>query len=172
MMFALCELALNPDIQEKARQEIEEVLSKHEGKISYESIKEMVYSDKIISESSRNYPAVVNLVRKCGHDFRVPNSNVILEQIRRVFISAYSIQHDPEIYENPEGLVAFLRFGDGPRNYVGLRFGRMLSRFGLVTLLKNYRFKPYEKSPNSLEYAEDNPILSPKYGIHLLVENM
>ncbi|CAD7079508.1 unnamed protein product [Hermetia illucens] len=102
MMFALYELSLNPDIQENARQEIEEILNKHDGKISYESVKEMVLIDKIISETLRKYPPVVNLIRKCAQDFKVPNHDVIIEKDTTVVIPAYSIQHDPEIYENPE----------------------------------------------------------------------
>ncbi|XP_037903839.1 probable cytochrome P450 6a13 isoform X2 [Hermetia illucens] len=187
MMFALYELSLNPDIQEKGRQEIEEVLNKHDGKITYESIKEMVYIDKIISETLRKYPAAPILFRNCTQDFNVPNSDVIIEKGTRVAISAYSIHHDPEIYENPEVFdperfspeqvknrhpVAFLAFGDGPRNCVGLRFGRMQSRIGLVSLLKNYRFKPCEKTPTSFEYVEANPLLSIKQGMHLLVEKV
>ncbi|CAD7079509.1 unnamed protein product [Hermetia illucens] len=56
MTFDLHELSLNPDIQEKGRQEIEEVLKKYDGKITYESIEEMVYIDKIINETLRKYP--------------------------------------------------------------------------------------------------------------------
>ncbi|CAD7079492.1 unnamed protein product [Hermetia illucens] len=187
MMFALHELSLNPDIQEKARQEIDEVLRKHDGKITYESIEEMVYVDRIISETLRKYPAAPNLLRKCTQDFNVPNSEVIIEKDTIVFIPAYSIHHDPEIYDNPEVFdpdrfspeqiknrhpVAFLGFGDGPRNCVGLRFGRMQSRIGLVTLLKNYRFKPSAKTRMPMEYVEGNPLLSLKHGIYLIVEKL
>ena len=48
MTFALHELAKNPQIQLKARQEIKSVLDKHNGELSYEAMLEMTYIDQII----------------------------------------------------------------------------------------------------------------------------
>lgn len=49
MTFTLHELSQNPDIQEKARKEIEEVLAKHDGKITYEALNEMRYLEQCIN---------------------------------------------------------------------------------------------------------------------------
>jgi cytochrome P450 family 6 len=49
MSFCLYELALNPDIQDLLRNEIDTVLKKHGGSVTYEGIQEMIYLDKIIS---------------------------------------------------------------------------------------------------------------------------
>jgi cytochrome P450 family 6 len=48
MTFCLYELAVNPDIQERLRAEIDTVLQKHGGNITYESIYEMEYLDKLV----------------------------------------------------------------------------------------------------------------------------
>lgn len=48
MNFALLELAMNKDIQERLRQEIETVLKKYDGKISYEAIMEMKYLNMVV----------------------------------------------------------------------------------------------------------------------------
>lgn len=45
--YCLYEMALNPDIQEKLRLEMRSVL--HEQLLTYESIAEMVYLDKVLS---------------------------------------------------------------------------------------------------------------------------
>lgn len=49
MTFAMLELAQNQDIQEKLRKEIKKVLTKHEGKISYEAVMEMRYLEQVIN---------------------------------------------------------------------------------------------------------------------------
>jgi len=52
MTFCLYELALNPDIQERVRNEIDTVLERHGGNITYESVLEMEYLDKVVSGKS------------------------------------------------------------------------------------------------------------------------
>ena len=49
MNFCLYELALNPDIQDRLRNEIDTVLKKHGGGLTYDGIQEMSYLDKTIS---------------------------------------------------------------------------------------------------------------------------
>jgi cytochrome P450 family 6 len=49
MTFCLYELAINSDIQEILRNEVDTVLEKHEGNISYEAIQEMTYLDKVVA---------------------------------------------------------------------------------------------------------------------------
>jgi cytochrome P450 len=49
MTFCIYELSLHQDIQERVREEIDVVLKKHDGKITYEAIQEMEYLDKVVS---------------------------------------------------------------------------------------------------------------------------
>lgn len=43
MAFVLHELAINPDVQHRVHVEIDTVLEKHNGQITYDSISEMKY---------------------------------------------------------------------------------------------------------------------------------
>lgn len=47
MSHTLYELAINQHCQDRLRQEIRESLEKHNGKITYDTIKEMEYLDKV-----------------------------------------------------------------------------------------------------------------------------
>ncbi|RZB84923.1 p450 domain containing protein [Asbolus verrucosus] len=48
MTFALYELAKNQHIQQKMREEIESVLTKHNGKVSYDAIQDMKYMNQVL----------------------------------------------------------------------------------------------------------------------------
>lgn len=48
MTFALYELALNPDVQQKLRDDIKSVLSRHDNKLNYDAMLEMKYLQMVI----------------------------------------------------------------------------------------------------------------------------
>ncbi|CAD7079526.1 unnamed protein product [Hermetia illucens] len=175
MMYALYELARNPEIQEKLRNEINTVQEKHEGRLTYEAIKDMVYLDQVVNESLRKYSPSLALRRIAQEDYKVPNTNLVIEKGTPVMIPNYEIHHDERYYPNPEKFdpdrfrpevwkarhaMTFLSFGDGPRNCIGLRFGRMQSRVGLAMLVKNYRFEVSKKTPIPIEFSRHSRVLS------------
>lgn len=48
MQFALYEMSLNQEIQEKAREEILKIAKKFDGKITYEGLSKMEYLGKVV----------------------------------------------------------------------------------------------------------------------------
>jgi len=181
MTFAFFELAQNPDVQEKLREEILETLKRHDGKITYDSLVEMEYLDKVIKETLRKYPVVSVLPRKCTKDYTLPNSDIIIEKGTNVQIPVLGLHMDPEFYPNPERFnpenfspeskakrpdITWIPFGEGPRQCIGLRFGVMQSKIGIVALLKDFRFTldpamkpPYETDRLSIVYAFKKPCM-------------
>lgn len=55
MSFCLYELCRNPETKEKACAEIADVLQKHDGHLTYESLSEMRYLDNCIDGKSMYY---------------------------------------------------------------------------------------------------------------------
>ena len=53
LSFALYELALHPEIQYSLRAEILQVLSKHDGNVTYDGIQDMSYLDRVVSGEKR-----------------------------------------------------------------------------------------------------------------------
>ena len=65
MTFCLYELSLHQDIQVRLQQEIDVVLQKHDGKLTYEAIQEMEYLDKVVSGKANSFNYIYIY---CKHD--------------------------------------------------------------------------------------------------------
>ena len=54
LSFAMYELALHPEIQRSVRAEILQVLNKHDGKLTYDTMQGMTYMNRVVSGEKRN----------------------------------------------------------------------------------------------------------------------
>lgn len=100
--FALYELALNQEIQDRLRNEISEVASRHDGEITYDGIMEMKYLDMVFNETLRKFPVVDTQFRKCTTAFRIPNSNLIVPEGVAIMIPVHALHRDESFYDNPD----------------------------------------------------------------------
>ncbi|XP_046751461.1 probable cytochrome P450 6a13 [Diprion similis] len=180
----LYEMALNQDIQEKLSNEINTVLEKFRG-LTYDSISEMTYLHKVVSETLRKYPSVPILNRECNQDTKLLDTGLVVEKGTPILIPVMGIHWDPDIYPSPEKFdperfteeniakrhrYAYLAFGEGPRNCIGMRFGYLQTKIGLITLLSKYRFKPGPDTKVPLPADTGNFLHMPLGGVMLRVE--
>jgi cytochrome P450 family 6 len=134
MTFALYELSKHQELQDKVRNEVNTVLAKYGGKITYEAIQEMKYMDQVINETLRKYPPLPLLTRKCVRDYKIPGTDLIIEKGTGILIPVLGIHYDKEYYPDPEKFdperfteenkksrhhYAHLPFGEGPRICIG-----------------------------------------------------
>ncbi|XP_071576367.1 cytochrome P450 6k1-like [Temnothorax nylanderi] len=182
--FALYELAQNQDIQDNVREEIDETLAKH-GDLTYEAIDEMKYLEKVINETLRKYPPLPMLNRICTETTDLPTVNIRVPKGIPIVIPVLGLHRDPSIYPDPERFdperfaadekakrhnYAFLPFGEGQRKCIGLRFGNIQTKIGLVSLLSKYRFKPHSQTAVPLIFNEKSFGLAVKGGVYLVIE--
>ncbi|CAD1474802.1 unnamed protein product, partial [Heterotrigona itama] len=182
MTNALYELALNPDIQDKLRQEIKEHLAKHNGEFKYENMKDMKYLDKVYKETLRKYPPGGLVPRRalCPYTFR--DTKLTIPKRLMLWIPIFAIHRDPDNYPNPDVFnpenfsdeaiearhpMTFLPFGGGPRNCIGGRFADCQTKVGLVTILRKYKVNACEKTMIPYEFEPTGFLLGPKGGIYL-----
>ncbi|XP_050445489.1 cytochrome P450 6a2-like [Cataglyphis hispanica] len=182
MSNALYELALNQEIQNKLREEINEEHIRCNGNFTYENIKKINYLDKVFKETLRKYPPVSQLTRKTSSNYTFDGTKVNIPKDQEIWIPIYSIQRDPDIYPEPDVFDAerfndevvqtrhsmfYLPFGDGPRNCIGARFAVHQTKIGLIKILRNYKVETCEKT--SIPYVNDSRtfILTPLGGIYL-----
>nr|CAD7462715.1 unnamed protein product [Timema tahoe] len=182
----LHELAVNPDIQERLRKEVDKVLIRHGGKITHEALHELEYMDAVVDETLRKYPPVGNLTRFCIKAYQMPGTNVKIDKETRVIIPVYAIHHDPKYYPDPEKFdperfsdehiksrpnFTYLPFGEGPRICIGLRFSRMQVKVGLTALLSKYKFSVCKKTSIPLTFNPISFITLWPQDIHLKISN-
>ncbi|GAB0087598.1 hypothetical protein DMENIID0001_019260 [Sergentomyia squamirostris] len=183
----LCNMAGNPEIQDRARQEVNEVFKKYNGELTFDSIKELTYLRQCVDETLRLYPPAAQLFRQCVKDYKIPGTDYIIEKDTQIFIPVVGVHMDPDNYPNPEVFdpdrftpeniksrhpMANLAFGAGPRNCVGMRFGLMQVTVGLAYILKNFKFTFDSKTKLPLEVDGNDVILLPKGGAWFNVEKI
>ncbi|KAI7815460.1 cytochrome p450 [Rhyzopertha dominica] len=187
MTFSLYELAVNQDVQTKLREDINKILDRHDGVVSYESIQDMKYLNQVLDESLRKYPPLAILNRDCTRDCFIEEAGVTVEKGLKVIIPVLGLHHDPDYFPDPEKFdpdrfsdenkgnipaYAYLPFGDGPRNCIGARFGQMQSKVGLALLIKNFQFTLSDKTITPLQMDPFSFILTTKGGMWLNVKRV
>lgn len=88
------ELALNPDVQTKLRQEISNGLMQNNGKLTYELLCEFKYLDMAAYECLRKYPPFPNLNRKSVQDYQIPDTSLVIPKGTLIDIPTFSMHHD------------------------------------------------------------------------------
>ncbi|XP_049285382.1 cytochrome P450 6d3-like [Anopheles funestus] len=179
--FTLHELTHNVEAMAKARQEIDSVLERYGGVISYESLRELRYLDLCVKETLRKYPGLPILNRVCTQDYRVPDSDIVVRAGTQVIIPLLGIGMDdkyfpdaddysPERFDEQEpnyDTDAYYPFGLGPRNCIGLRQGIMLSKIGLVLMLSRFEFET--TIPKRVRFEPANVTLQPDGGLPMKI---
>ena len=110
------------------------------------------------------YPVLQLIQRLVTKDYKVPDTDIVLNRGTMVLTPAYSIHHDPNIHPHPEVFdperfdpdrhmhpCSYLGFGFGSRNCIGSRFGMMQMKIGLVRMLTRFRFERTIDEPLKLD---------------------
>ncbi|PNF15722.1 Cytochrome P450 6k1 [Cryptotermes secundus] len=182
MAFCLYELARHPDMQERVRTEIDAVLQKHGGEITYEAITEMEYLDKVFCETLRMYPPVPAVTRECTKTIKLPGTDVTVEKGVHVLLPILALHRDPKYYPDPERFdperfseeerkkrpqFSYIPFGEGPRLCIGMRFAMMQVKVGLINVLSKFEVQASDKTPPIAEIDTRAVIMTPKGGMWL-----
>ncbi|XP_073813617.1 cytochrome P450 6A1-like [Musca autumnalis] len=187
MAFAIYELAQNQALQDRLREEVNEVFDQFkDDNISYDALMNIGYLDQVLCETLRKYPVGSALTRQSLNDYVVPDHpKHVIPKGTLVFIPVLGMHYDPEFYPNPEEFdperfsseavkqrdsVEWLGFGDGPRNCIGMRFGKMQSRLGLAIVIRHFRFTVCSRTDIPMQINPKSLVTSPKNDLYLNVE--
>ncbi|XP_049963611.1 cytochrome P450 6k1-like [Schistocerca serialis cubense] len=184
--FCLYELFRHPDIQKKLQEEVDDVMRKTNGDVTYDDIMtKMPYMEKVVNETLRMYPPGTVLNREVVQDYKLPEYDCVLEKGTKVIIPVMGLHYDRKYFRNPEEFdpehfsveqnasrhpYSYLPFGQGPRICIGMRFGLMQVKTAIVHLLSIFDILPVGDKQSKLRMAPNTVALTPVGGIHLRLE--
>lgn len=120
-------------------------------------------------------------------NYNIPGTDKIIEKGVEVYIPVLALQRDEKYYknandfnpdrfndENPAGRdqinQPYLPFGDGPRNCIGMRMGKMQTKASLVVFLQKYYYELEDRLKDwDMEFDPNVIMLSPVGGINLKI---
>ena len=102
LAWACYQLAKNPEVQEKLREEVEGIASDPSQDLTYDDIQSMTYIDQVISETLRLHTPIAILQRAVEKDYKVPGHDLVLKKDQGIWINVMSVHFDPESYPDPE----------------------------------------------------------------------
>ncbi|KAF6023071.1 TBXAS1 [Bugula neritina] len=184
LAYVVYELAVNPHCQKKLQLEIDNTFDDVDD-LCYDKLSSLKYLDMIISETLRKYPIASLLTgRLCMNTtevsgYTIPQGTTVQPDIWSLH---YSAEHwgpeDPQQFHPDRFLpecvakrhpMAYMPFGAGPKNCIGMRFAMTECKITLATLFKKFNILPSEQTKIPCELIE-TASLSPKDGVVIKLE--
>jgi cytochrome P450 len=172
-------LATNPAVEEKLAAELRAVLGEREP--TPEDMPALRYTEMVLKESMRLYPAVWGIGRRAIADCEIGGYRV--RAGTNIFIFQRLTQRDPRFFKDPDTFdperwredpvragkiprFAYFPFGGGPRVCVGAAFAMLEATLMLAMMQQKFQLRlvpghPVEPVPSVT--------LRPKHGIHVTV---
>lgn len=122
--------------------------------------------------------------RECTKEYQIPGTNTIIEKGTGVIIPVLGLQRDPKYYPEPLAFQPerffkensktfaeqpYMPFGEGPRNCIGLRLGKLQVKVGLMLMLQKSNFALQSDSKSELEISPLQFVMAAMEGINLKV---
>ncbi|XP_067120808.1 LOW QUALITY PROTEIN: cytochrome P450 4c3-like [Centruroides vittatus] len=179
--WALYNLGLYPDIQEKACEELYRIFGDNrERPITCDDLRDMKYMECVIKETLRLYPPVPFISRCHSEEFKI--GSITIPKNALIPIIIHTIHRDPEFYSDPEMFnperfyrelgrknpFVYIPFSAGPRNCIGQKFALMEEKVVIANVLRHFRIYAKEKPDKMIECGQ--LVLRSVNGIHLKFE--
>jgi cytochrome P450 len=163
LSFLMYYLGQNPDIQQRAREEIKTVLKGQ--KITSGDLRSLPYLTAVIKEGMRIQPPV-GLIPTRAAETDVDYGGITFTKGTQVWLSVYGLHHNPELWPNPNRFdpdrfyikseentkrhpFAYMPFSMKSRACLGNQFSLVEQTVFMCSLLSRFQWTSLELEPTS-----------------------
>jgi cytochrome P450 len=171
-------LDAHPEVERRLHEELATVLGRRVPTV--DDLSRLPYLRKVLEETLRLYPPAWSFLRNAVAadtlgDYRIPKGAMVM-------ISPYTMHRHPEFWEQPERFdperftpersasrprFAYLPFGGGPRQCLGITFALTEAQLVLATLAQSFRLRVV---PGQLVEPEPLITLRLRHGLRMRLE--
>lgn len=149
-------LANNPEVQDKAKEEIRRVIG-NKTELTSADINELKYCRMVLQETLRLYTIIPFITRQATQDVQIADTKRIIPKDTTVMIPLNIMNRDPEVWDKPSEFRperfanitghnsakhGYLPFGYGSRGCIGNTLALVEGTVMISLLLQRYRFTP------------------------------
>ena len=149
-------LATNPDVQNRVKKEVKEVMGDRSD-VTSEDIKNLVYTSNVMKETLRLYTVIPFVNRTTAEDITLRDADLTLPKGTTCLIPLFLMNRDPDVWENPNDFNpdrfadlnigdnsakhGFLPFGYGTRTCIGNTLALVEGAVMFVNIMQRVRFE-------------------------------
>ncbi|XP_020295585.1 cytochrome P450 4C1-like [Pseudomyrmex gracilis] len=167
IIFSLLLLAEHKDVQDRVREEVDEVMENNGGKLTMTALQNLPYLERCLKESLRLYPSVPFISRVVSQDVKLQSYTIPAGTV--LHINIFDTHRDPKFWEDPEKFdpdrfltenvrnrhpYSYVPFSAGPRNCIGQRFAMLELKAVIASLVHKFHLEPIDKL-SDLEFKID-----------------
>ncbi|XP_030577385.1 cholesterol 24-hydroxylase-like [Archocentrus centrarchus] len=150
LAFCVMELGRHPDILEKVKKEVDDVIGMKR-EISYDDLGKLVYLSQVLKETLRIYPTAPGTSREIAEDMvidgiRIPGgftgvfSSYVCGRLDKFFKDPLTFDPDRFHPDAPKPYYCYYPFALGPRSCLGKNFAQMEAKVVMAKLLQRFDF--------------------------------
>lgn len=172
LAFCVMELARHPDILEKVKKEVDDVIGMKQD-ISYDDLGKLIYLSQVLKETLRIYPTAPGTTRDVLQDIvidgiRIPAgvtcffNSYVTGRMDKFFKDPLTFDPDRFHPDAPKPYYCYYPFALGPRSCLGQNFSQMEAKVVMAKLLQRFDFTLV---PGQTFDLVDTGTLRPKSGV-------